>query len=163
MSNTTTEDWTTKEETGGGLFLKINPDTEARIRLVGKPIKKMESFQGQPPKVRYYSRVVVRTLVDGKPVSEAKVFGFGTMIKNAIADLALSDDWGNPEDFDITVKRTGADKQTKYSLIPCPKKELNPAHKAEAEAIDLEAATKGDGSSDAPSPGADEYDPFGDQ
>lgn len=159
---TTQEEWTTKEETGAGLFLKIAPDSEARVRFVGKPVKRMESFEGQAPRVRYYSRVIVRTMDDGKPASEAKVFGFGTMIKNAIADLALSDDWGNPEDYDITVKRTGSDKQTKYSLIPLPKKALGDELRAKALEIDLEAVTKGNGDAAPAADQPDDYDPYGD-
>ena len=158
--STTQEEWTTKEETGGGLFLKIAPDTEARMRFVGKPIKRMEAFGDQPAKVRYYSRVIARTVVDGKPHSEPKVFGFGTMIKNGIADFALSEDWGDPSTFDIIVKRTGADKQTKYSLIPCPKKEVKPELLAEAMAIDLEAVTGQQ--ADAAPVTPDEDDPYAD-
>ena len=161
MSTHQSEEWTTKEETAGGLFLKVPADSEVRVRFVGKPIKKMESFNGQPAKPRYYSRVIARTMVDGKPQSEAKVFGFGTMIKNGIADFALSDDWGNPEELDIIIKRTGAEKQTKYSLIPCPKKPLSNDLKAKASEIDLDAATAGTG--DGSSAPTGEYDPFTDE
>lgn len=160
MSNTQQDEWTTKEETAGGLFLKIPADSEVRVRFVGKPIKKMESFNNQPAKPRYYSRVIARTMVDGKPASEAKVFGFGTMIKNGIADFALSDDWGNPEEFDIIIKRTGAEKQTKYSLIPCPKKPLSADLKAKANEIDLVAVTTREDESSAPE---DAYNPWSDE
>ena len=46
-------------------------------------------------------------------------------IQSAIYDLHLDANWGSPLNYDITVKKTGKDMETKYSVIPTPPMPLN--------------------------------------
>lgn len=47
------------------------------------------------------------------------------VIQKALVDLASNEDWGNPNEYDITIKRVGTSKEdTKYSVMPAPKKPL---------------------------------------
>lgn len=45
-------------------------------------------------------------------------------IQNAIFDMHNDNNWGSPLNYDINVKKTGKDLETKYSVIPTPPKEL---------------------------------------
>lgn len=53
-----------------------------------------------------------------------------TPIKSAIFTLVKDDDYGSPKNYDIKIKKTWVDKDTKYSVIPTPPKPLD---------IDIEA------------------------
>lgn len=56
-------------------------------------------------------------------------------IQNQMLDLALAEDWGDPRNYDLTVKRKGEGFDTEYSVQPSPAKPLN----AEAQAMFDEA------------------------
>lgn len=43
-------------------------------------------------------------------------------IQKPIMDLLNSEDWGDPEGFDITVSKSGKDLETEYSVQPHPHK-----------------------------------------
>lgn len=43
-------------------------------------------------------------------------------IQRALKDLAASEDWGSPFGYDIKITKEGADKKTKYNVLPAPKK-----------------------------------------
>ena len=62
-------------------------------------------------------------------------------IQDAIYSLHNSDDWGNPQKYDITINRTGEKMETKYSVIPSPPQQLAQEIKEvyEAETINLDA------------------------
>lgn len=47
-------------------------------------------------------------------------------VQNAIYDLHNDQNWGNPQCYDLTVKKTGKDMETKYSVIPTPPMPVNP-------------------------------------
>lgn len=48
-------------------------------------------------------------------------------ILTAIKDLTVDEDWGNPLEYDLTIKRQGKTmNDTTYSVIPVPRKPLNP-------------------------------------
>jgi len=50
-------------------------------------------------------------------------------IMNAIKDLSRNKKWGNPQEYDITVTKTGEKFETKYTVMPDPKEELSEAVK----------------------------------
>lgn len=41
-----------------------------------------------------------------------------------IKALVESDDWGNPQEYDITVTKNGSGRETKYSVMPGAKKKM---------------------------------------
>lgn len=47
-------------------------------------------------------------------------------IQEAIYALHNDDDWGNPTEYDLNIKKTGKDLETKYSVMPKPKKPVSP-------------------------------------
>lgn len=58
-------------------------------------------------------------------------------IRKEILELAKSADWGDPQGYDLTIKRTGTGMNTSYSVQPSPAKELS---KDVQEAIDASSA-----------------------
>ena len=56
-------------------------------------------------------------------------------IQDAIYSLQGSTDWGNPQGYDITIKKTGEKMETKYSVFPAPPAPLSQDIK---EAYELE-------------------------
>lgn len=50
-------------------------------------------------------------------------------IKNAFTQYTSDPDWGDLREFDLTIERTGKDKQTRYTVTPSPKKPLTEAQK----------------------------------
>jgi len=66
-------------------------------------------------------------------------------IMRAIEDLVQNEDWGDPKQYDITITRSGAGMETRYTVQPSPNKELTKEEKslvARTE-IDLEALYAG--------------------
>ena len=52
-------------------------------------------------------------------------------IRKALVALSNSKAWGNPIDYDISVTRTGKEKETKYSVMPTPKEVISPKIQAD--------------------------------
>lgn len=46
-------------------------------------------------------------------------------LMNSIKALVDDEEWGDPKQYDLTVTRTGKDKETKYALTPSPAKTLD--------------------------------------
>lgn len=46
-------------------------------------------------------------------------------IQDALQDLLMSEDWGDWEDYDVVVKRTGEGLETRYTVMPMGKKKLD--------------------------------------
>lgn len=66
-------------------------------------------------------------------------------IQGPLEDLVMSEDWGSPTAYDITITKTGQKLDTEYTVMPSPKKAVpEEAHKAYREArINLEALFAG--------------------
>jgi hypothetical protein len=45
-------------------------------------------------------------------------------IQTAITELDQNEDWGNIFEYDITVNKTGESMETRYSILPKPKKDM---------------------------------------
>jgi hypothetical protein len=58
-------------------------------------------------------------------------------VQTAIFDLHADPNWGNPQNFDLTVKKTGKDMETKYSVIPTPPMPLKPEIKQLYEGLNI--------------------------
>ena len=67
-------------------------------------------------------------------------------LMNSIKALVDDDEWGAPQEYDLTVTRTGKDKETKYALTPSPAKAIDPKIKEEYKgmSIDLNKLYVGD-------------------
>lgn len=163
---------------GGGLFLRLKEKGQSvRVRLVSEPLHwtettdKITDEEGNPKELKKVAWVVIlKDLVDGKPVKSVKVYEGGPMVYNAIKALAKSDDWGDPTTYDLTITRT--EKQGSYYTVHPNPKPMGPISAEEAELVkaagivladtvgpNRKAKADGGGSSAG---GSDEYDPFSD-
>lgn len=150
MSNDT---WGSKPESAnGGLFVKIDPDTEVRLRFVGDPYCFVKAFrEGEAPKPRWASRCI---LVNKESKTfEAKVFEFGPQVKAQIANLYNDEDWGDVTKYDVSIKREGSRMDTKYTVVPNQKSPADKDALAEAEKIELVKLVDKNAAEN-------EYDPF---
>lgn len=115
------------------LYLKLKDGDKVKLRLVSPPA--VTTFDGE--KLRY--NWIVWNRAENKP----QVYSSGISVFKQIADLV--EEWGEPLDYDVTIKRTGSTMQdTEYNVTPVKTSEaLTKAQLAEAEKIDLPQACKG--------------------
>lgn len=71
---------------------------------------------GHTPQKRFQVLVIDR--VDGK----VKVLEGGNAIFNQIKSFAMDEDYGDPRDYDIKITKAGAGRDTRYTVMPSPKK-----------------------------------------
>lgn len=122
-----------------GLFLKIQDGESVTLRIASEPAIFTQEFNND-------GEVSVSTkfawVAWNRGEKKAQIFNGGKSIYSQIADLV--EEWGEPTDFDIKVKRTGQMLETRYSVTPLPKSDpLTKEEKAECDKIDLLKAVKG--------------------
>jgi hypothetical protein len=150
---------------GGGIFLKIEPGTTVRLRLMTEPIKFVKTFNKETSD-RFGAFVVVKTAAADKSVHyEGKAWEFGAGIARPIWTLYRNEDFGDPTGYDLSITRTGSGLDTKYTVVGHPPKELS----KDAQQVFSEwKADHGKSLSDVflkglnPTHVADEYDEFAD-
>jgi len=116
------------------LYLKLKDGDAVKMRIYSEPVITLYK-EGQRPRYAW-------TIINHN-TKKPQVFNAGVSIFSQIADL--TEEWGDPTEFDIIVRRKGSGMQdTEYSVVPvknptAPTKE----QEAEADKIDLLNATKG--------------------
>lgn len=152
------ENYTAPQAAGGYMKLK---DGDNRFRILSRPIIGWEDWIDKKP-VRYpMSEKPTKPHDPTKPIkhfwamvvwncTEEKVQILEitqSTIQGAIQNLSKDEDWGNPMEYDIKVKRTGDGMETKYTVNPAPKakisKEIQEALVAKGD-INLMALFTGD-------------------
>lgn len=120
--------------TGSSEYLKLKDGDKVKLRFCSEPTISVYR-EGDKPR---YSWVVWN-----REAKKAQVYTAGISIYRQIADLV--EDWGEPEAFDVTIKRTGSGMQdTEYSVVPVKTSSgLTDEEIEEAEKIDLPKASKG--------------------
>lgn len=116
------------------LYLKLKDGDRVKMRITSEPA--ISVFKpGDKPR---YSWVVWN-----REANKAQVYSAGISVYTAIADL--TEEWGEPVEFDIVIKRTGSGmNDTSYSVTPVKKSdELTAAELEEVEKVDLLQAIKG--------------------
>ncbi len=119
-----------------GLFMKKLEQGENRMRILTTPIAGYVHWpEGSNKPVRYHGPTDIPT-----GVKDAKYFWFLTIAINGEVKFleikqktilsqikALSDnkEWGEVQDYDITITRSGQDLETQYTVVPNPKKALD--------------------------------------
>lgn len=83
---------------------------------------------GKVPMSRYQVKVIDRA--DGK----VKVLEGGPTIFNSIKNYAVDPDYGDPTKYDMKIRKDGAGRETKYTVVAAPKQ--TPLTDAEIKAID---------------------------
>lgn len=118
-----------------------------------KPKRSKERPEGVPQdaryedngqfRLKYFWAFIVWNYLDGKlqilEITQAT-------IQQQITDLVNSDDWGEPNQYDLTVTRKGKELQTEYTVQPSPHSELDTKIKEQYEKapITLESLYSGD-------------------
>lgn len=122
---------------GGGdnLFLRLKDGDAVKLRVASEPAYYEQTFDGKTSG-RY------AWIVWNRNEEKAQIFSGGVSIFNQFADLV--EEWGDPTEYDCTVKRTGEMLETRYSVNPAPKSvELTKEQQAECDAINLPQVVKG--------------------
>lgn len=134
--------YTTHKPEGGssGLYLKISDGESVKMRIASEPAVFTQEFTNENGETTVSTRY--GWTIWNRNEKKAQVFQGGKSIFNQLADLV--EEWGEPTDFDITIKRTGTMLETRYSVNPAPKSiDLTKEEKAECDKIDLLGAVKG--------------------
>lgn len=118
-------------KSGSGDILKLEDGKSYKLRFIGEPYVYETEYKGNPS-IRFALTVYYQA------ENKAKIVMLPKTAVGQIYDLIENPDWGDPEDYDITVIKTGQEKETKYSIAPSPKKPLEKDKKAEVESIVLE-------------------------
>lgn len=122
------------EGSSDGLWLKLKDGDNFKLRVMSEPVITVYK-EGDRPR---YAWVVYNH--DNKRV---QVYSSGVSVYSQVSSLV--EDWGEPTEFDIRVKREGSGLQdTSYLVTPVKNSTIVPKEAvAEAQKIDLVQATKG--------------------
>lgn len=163
-----------KEPTTGGGYLKMKDYNEVTLRILseqplmgyeywnkdGKPVRLAEKPTSTPEdigldksgnvnKIKHFWSMVVYNY----KTESIEIFNITqASIRQPILALAQSEDWGNPNDYDIVVTKKGEGLNTEYAVMPKPKKPVS-AEVLEAlkeTPVNLDALMTGDNPFDAP-------------
>jgi len=109
----------------------------------GNPADRRINDQGKPEPIKFFWACVI-WVAESESVAIWE-FTQGS-IQRAIENLNDSDEWGDPREYDLTVKRSGDGLETEYAVIPSPPKPLSEAVKQAYSAanIDLTALYRGE-------------------
>ena len=116
------------------LYLRLRDGDKVKLRIVSEPAITVFK-QGDRPRYNW--------VVFNRDKNKPQVYQSGVSVYSQIGDLV--EDWGSPEGFDITIKRTGSGmNDTEYSVVPVKESiDLTKAQLEEANKIDLLQACKG--------------------
>lgn len=117
-------------KTGGGDILKPEPGKSYKIRIIGEPYLYSSDFNGN-------LSVRIALTIYNQTQDVAQILMLSKAAFSDIFDLKEDGEWGDPEAYDITMKRTGEGLETKYSFIPSAKKPIETEKKAAVETIVL--------------------------
>lgn len=122
---------------GDGLYLKIKPDEIVKLRIATEPaIFESESKPDENNNTRLSTRYA--WVVWNQDKQMAQVLQQSATFFKQLAGFAQDDDYGDPMQYDIKVKRDGEGLETTYQITPSPKKEpLPPAALEAVKNIDL--------------------------
>ena len=126
-------DWSNykKIKTSGGDIFKPESDKPYKIRVIGEPWIYSSEYKGSLS-TRFALTIYNQTDKCAQILMLSKT-AFGSLF-----DLKEDPEWGDPSAYDVTMKKTGEDKETRYSFIPSPKTPLDKDKIAEVEAIVLD-------------------------
>ena len=124
---------------GSDLYVKLQDGDKLKGRIASEPAISIYK-EGDKPR---YSWIIYVREFNGKPVNKPQILTKGVSVYNGIGDLV--EEWGEPTEFDVAIKRTGSGMQdTEYSVTPVKiSSDLTPEQMDEVEKIDLPQAIKG--------------------
>lgn len=134
---------------------------ENRFRILSRPIIGWEDWKDKKPLRFRLNEKPEKPVEANKPIKHFWAFVVWNVaeekiqileitqvtIQSAIQGFTKDEDWGNPFDYDIKVKRTGDGMETEYSVTPAPKSPVSKTIKDALEKrgkINLEALFAGE-------------------
>ena len=119
-----------KPVSGGGGYLKLKDGDLVNIRIVGEPVVFTNEYEGNLS--TRYAWVVWNYDAD-----EAQVMQLPPSCYRQFYDLATGE-WGDPAEYDVSIRREGSGLETKYYIQPKPKsRTLLDTQIEKAKSIDL--------------------------
>lgn len=118
----------------GGHYMKLQ-DGENKIRILSKPIVGWLDWKDKKP-YRFHMKNKPEKPLDKNPIKHFWAFIVWNYneqaiqileitqqtIQTSIANLSKDEDWQSPFDYDLKISKKGRDLETKYSVVPLPKK-----------------------------------------
>lgn len=144
----------------GGMYMKLE-DGANKFRVLTDAITGYEFWtnENKPVRVREYPKSVPANIRSDSKIKHFWAFAVynyaaeavqvleltQATIQNAINDLYVIAEWGDPKGYDIVVTRKGEGLDTEYTVSPIPHKELSEAARKEFESkqINLDALFDG--------------------
>lgn len=125
---------THKPSAGGGDYLKLKDGDRVKLRIASEPAISVYKAGDRP---RY------AWVVWNRDLEKAQVYSTGVSVFTGVADLV--EEWGEPTEFDVAIKRTGSGmNDTSYSVTPVKiSADLTKEQLELVKAIDLLGAIKG--------------------
>ena len=110
----------THKPAGGGQYFKIEPGQTIKFRIASEPaIFEAEQKDGS-------TSTKYAWIVWNQDEQVAQILQMGSSLFRALSGLAQDDDWGDPMNYDIKMKRTGAGLETRYETNPNPNRDPLP-------------------------------------
>lgn len=121
-----------KMPSNGGDILKMESGKAYRVRIVGEPYVYQSEFEGNPS-----TRYAMAVWNQDEQTAQILLLPGGAF-RQILEYAQNEEDWGDPEQYDFVIKKTGSGLETRYTIQPSPKKTpLLDAEKAAVTAIDL--------------------------
>lgn len=99
-----------KPNKGGGDYLKLKAGDRVKVRFASEPAG--ITYDGE--KLRY------QWVVYNHDEKKAQVYEAGAQVFGQLSELYP--DWGDPQEFDVSISRTGSGQfDTTYTVTPSPK------------------------------------------
>ncbi len=121
-------------------YMKLK-NGENKCRILSKPILGWEDWTADKKPIRYrYTQKAPRAITEARPPrhfwafivwnyeeSEIQILQITqATVRDALENLSLDKDWGEPFFYDIKINKTGEETKTKYTVSPLPHKTLAP-------------------------------------
>ena len=115
-----------------------NKPHRSKVKWETQPANIRLTKEGKPTPIKHFWQMLVYNYKLG--AVQSLELTQATIMK-AIKSLVENTAWGNPQDYDISIDKTGKDLLTKYSVIPNPKVPITPeiAELVKNTDIDLES------------------------
>jgi len=123
-----------KPQGGNDLYLRLKDGDKVKMRIASAPAISVYK-EGDRPRYNW--------IVWNRDADKAMVYSSGVSVYSQIANLR--EDWGEPTEFDISIKRTGSGMQdTEYAVVPVKTSDdLTKTQQEEIDKINLPQAIKG--------------------
>lgn len=128
-----------------GIYFKFEDKHDHRIRLASDPVIYTSTFMDN-------SREMYAWVIWNIELEQAQVIQLPVTVYRMIKAFAMDEDYGDPKEYSFKIKRSGQKFDTKYEVMPSPKRiplsEIHPDAVEQVAKIDLiDKISKGNGNS----------------